>query len=55
VIACAGAAPRVEPVRQGGKLTYYYNLADFEHSWVQAKDPLRAGRWPSSWSTPPKG
>jgi arylsulfatase A-like enzyme len=29
---------------QGGKLTYHYNLADFEHYTVQAKDPLPSGK-----------
>src|SRR5262249_48285396 len=27
-----------------GKLTYHYNLADFEHFTVQAKDPLPSGK-----------
>jgi arylsulfatase len=27
-----------------GKLTYHYNLADFEHYTVQAKDPLPSGK-----------
>ncbi len=29
---------------QDGKLTYHYNLADFEHNTVQAKDPLPSGK-----------
>jgi hypothetical protein len=29
---------------QDGKLTYHYNLADFEHYTVQAKDPLPSGK-----------
>lgn len=28
----------------GGRLTYHYNLADFEHFTVQAKDPLPGGK-----------
>jgi arylsulfatase len=29
---------------QDGRLTYHYNLADFEHYTVQAKDPLPSGK-----------
>jgi hypothetical protein len=29
---------------QEGKLTYHYNLADFEHSTVQAKDRVPTGK-----------
>ncbi len=29
---------------QDGKLTYHYNFADFEHTTVQAQDPLPSGK-----------
>src|SRR5262249_26077210 len=45
VIACAGGSSGGWSLYvQGGKLTYHYNLADFEHQTVQAKDPLPSGK-----------
>jgi arylsulfatase len=45
VIACAGGSSGGWSLYvRDGKLTYHYNLADFEHQTVQAKDPLPSGK-----------
>jgi arylsulfatase len=45
VIACCGGLNGGWSLYvQDGKLTYHYNLADFEHTAVQAKDPLPTGK-----------
>jgi arylsulfatase len=45
VIACAGGSSGGWSIYvQDGKLAYHYNLADFEHYTVQARDPLPSGK-----------
>jgi arylsulfatase A-like enzyme len=45
VIACAGGSSGGWSIYvQDGKLAYHYNLANFEHFTVQAKDPLPSGK-----------
>jgi hypothetical protein len=44
IVADGGLNGGWSPYVQEGKLTYHYNLADFEHSTVQAKDRVPTGK-----------